>query len=58
MIPRKKKTKTVVLPDGQLLKMRLLPWIRTEKGCVWLASLAIGRSKRQINDWMDRRKKK
>ena len=58
MIPRKKKTKTVVLPDGQLLKMRLLPWIRTEKGCVWLASLAIGRSKRQINDWMDRRKKR
>ena len=58
MIPRKKKTKTVVLPDGQVLKMRLLPWIRTEKGCVWLASLAIGRSKRQINDWMDRRKKK
>ena len=38
--------------------MRLLPWIRTEKGCVWLASLAIGRSKRQINDWMDRRKKR
>ena len=58
MIPRKKKTKTIVLPDGQLLKMRLLPWIRTEKGCVWLASLAIGRSKRQINDWMDRRKKR
>lgn len=55
---RKKKTITVVLPDGFLLKMRLIPWIPTKKGCVWLASLAVGRSKRQINDWMNRRKKK
>ena len=55
---RKKKTLTVLLPKGFLLKMRLLPWIRTEKGCVWLVSLAVGRSKRQINDWMNRRKKK
>jgi len=36
--------------------MRLIPWIRTTKGCVWLASLAVSKSKRQINDWMDRRK--
>ena len=49
---RKKKTITIVLPDGLLLKMRLIPWIPTKKGCVWLASLAVGRSKRQINDWM------
>jgi len=58
MRSRKKKTITVVLPDGFLLKMRLIPWIPTKKGCVWLASLAVGRSKRQINDWMNRRKKK
>lgn len=58
MRSRKKKTITLVLPDGFLLKMRLIPWIPTKKGCVWLASLAVGRSKRQINDWMNRRKKK
>jgi len=38
--------------------MRLIPWIRTEKGCVWLASLAVGKSKRQLNDWLNKRKKK
>ena len=36
--------------------MRLSPWIYTENGCVWLASLAASKSKRQINDWMERRK--
>lgn len=58
MRSRKKKTITIVLPDGFLLKMRLIPWIPTKKGCVWLASLAVGRSKRQINDWMNQRKNK
>ncbi len=38
--------------------MRLVPWIRTPNGCVWLASLAVGKSMRQINDWMNLRKKK
>jgi len=46
------------LPDGMILKMRLIPWIRTPIGYVWLASLAVGKSKRQINDWMNQRKKK
>ena len=38
--------------------MRLLPWIYTEGGCVWLASLAVGKSRRQINDWLKRKTKK
>jgi hypothetical protein len=46
------------LPNGMILKMRLIPWIRTPIGYVWLASLAVGKSKRQINDWMEQRKKK
>jgi hypothetical protein len=46
------------LPNGMILKMRLIPWIRTPIGYVWLASLAVGKSKRQINDWMNQRKKK
>ena len=57
-LQRHKKTGTIFLPDGTILKMRLIPWIRTENGCVWLASLAVGKSKRQINDWMNQRKKK
>jgi hypothetical protein len=40
------------------LKLRLIPWIHTQNGCVWLASLAVSKSKRQINDWMQQRKKR
>ena len=38
------------------MKTRLIPWIRTGKTVVWLASVANSKSKRQINDWMKRRK--
>lgn len=38
--------------------MRLLPWMRTPYGCVWLASLAVGKSRRQINDWLKRKTKR
>jgi hypothetical protein len=55
-ILKKKKVFTVNIGEGYHLKMRLLPWIHTTKGCVWLASLAVAKSKRQINDWMNRRK--
>jgi len=37
--------------------MHLVPWIVTTKGCVWLAGLAVAKSNRQINDWMNRRRR-
>ena len=55
-IKKRKKVYTKNIGSGYLLKMNLLPWIHTSKGCVWLASLAVAKSNRQINDWMDRRK--
>ena len=41
-----------------VLKLRLIPWMRTQNNCVWLASLAVGKSKKQINDWLQQRKKR
>ena len=38
--------------------MRLVPWIHTSKGCVWLAALAVSKSKRQINDWLEDKKQR
>ena len=57
-IKRRKKVFTKHLPGNYLVVMRLLPWIYTEGGCVWLASLAVGKSRRQINDWLKRKTKK
>ena len=39
----------------QILKARLMPWMYTDDGVVWLASMALGKSMRQINDWMSRK---
>jgi hypothetical protein len=55
-IKKKKKVLIKVINKKYRLKMRLIPWISTQKGCVWLASLAVAKSQRQLNDWMDRRK--
>ena len=38
-----------------ILKARLMPWMYTDDGVVWLASMALGKSMRQINDWMSRK---
>ena len=57
-IQRRKKVSTYRLTGGYLVVLRLLPWIHTENGCVWLASLAVGKSRRQINDWLKRKTKK
>lgn len=57
-IRRRKKVFTKHLPGGYTVVLRLLPWIHTEGGCVWLASLAVGKSRRQINDWLKRKTKK
>jgi hypothetical protein len=55
-IKQRKKVFTKNIGNGYRLKMRLFPWIRTGKTCIWLASLAASKSNRQINDWMQRRK--
>ena len=57
-INQRKKVFTKHLSGGRLVVMRLLPWMRTENGCIWLASIATGKSRRQINDWLKRKTKK
>ena len=54
----KKKLLTVFLPESYLMKLRLVSWMQTPVGTIWLASLAVGKSKRQLNDWMNRRTRK
>ena len=54
-LQRRKKTGTIFLPQKMILKLRLIPWIRTGSGCIWLASMAVGKSMKQINQWMQRR---
>ena len=55
---RRKKVCTYHLPQNYLVVVRLIPWIQTKDGCVWLASFAAGKSRRQINDWLKRKTKK
>jgi hypothetical protein len=57
-IQRCKKVSTYHLPQGYLVVVRLIPWIQTKGGCVWLASFAAGKSRRQINDWLKRKTKR
>jgi hypothetical protein len=54
-IKQRKKVFTKHLSGGHLVVMRLLPWRRTENGCIWLVSIATGKSRRQINDWLKRK---
>lgn len=54
-LQRRKKIGTIFLPQKMILKLRLIPWIRTGSGCIWLASMAVGKSMKQINQWMNRR---
>lgn len=57
-IKRQKQVVTIDLHNGQYLKMRLLPWYKTGKNYVWLVSLAVSKSKRQLNDWLNKRQNK
>lgn len=52
---RRKKTGTIFFPQKMILKLRLIPWIRTGSSCIWLASMAMGKSMKQLNQWMQRR---
>ena len=54
-LQRHKKVCTTFLPQGMILKLRLIPWIKTGSGCIWLTSMAVGKSMKQINQWMNRR---
>ena len=40
------------------MKLRLVLWIPTATGKIYLLSLAAGKSKRQLNDWMNKRTRK
>ena len=55
---RSNKTKTIKLPDGNLCRIRLSPWMQVGTNWIWVASLAVSKSNRQINDWMRKRKNK
>jgi hypothetical protein len=55
-VKRRKITQSIKINQKQFIKLRLIPWVRTMNGCVWLVSMAVCRSKRQANDWMQERK--
>ena len=57
-ITRHKIVTTTKTDQGHLIVTRLIPWLRTGKNYVWMASLAAGKSRRQINDWLSRRTKR
>ena len=57
-IKRRKQVLTIQLEDKTYLKMRLLPWRKAGKQYVWLVSLAVSKSKRQINDWLSKKENK
>ena len=42
-IQRNKRVSISRLPGNYILKLRLIPWIYTKNGCVWLASMAVGK---------------
>jgi len=54
---RNKKLATTRI-GKHILKVRLFPWMYTSDGCVWLASMAISKSNRQLNDWTAQKKNK
>lgn len=59
-LTRSKKISTLKTEDGVLFRVRMVPWLLIEENnsCVWLVSMAVGKSNRQINDWMNKRKNK
>jgi len=44
--------------DNYILKIKLTPDIKNKDNTLWLFSFAIGKSIRQINDWLKQRKNK
>ena len=55
----KYKVKTIYFkPENTYIKLRLIKWGRLQEQTFWLLSLAISKSKRQLNDWLNKRKNK
>lgn len=54
-VKRKKLVQTFIEKNGVITVTRLLPWMRIGKNYAWIVSLAVGKSRRQINDWLMRR---
>ena len=53
----KTKVKTIKF-NTQLVKVRLSPWHKDKHNYVWLFSFGCGKSNRQLNDWLNKRKNK
>ena len=45
-------------PENTYIKLRLVKWNCLQDQTFWLLSLAISKSKRQLNDWSNKRKNK
>lgn len=55
---KRQKLLTIRQENGWITKLRLIAWVRNPYGIVWLASVATGKSQRQVNDWLNRRTRK
>ena len=55
----KYKSKTIYFePENTYIKLRLTKWGCLQNQTFWLLSLGISKSKRQLNDWLNKRKNK
>lgn len=45
-------------PENKHIKLRLVKWGKTQNTTFWLLSLGISKSKRQLNDWLNKRRNK
>ena len=45
-------------PENKYIKLRLVKWGKRQNTTFWLLSLGISKSKRQLNDWLNKRKNK
>lgn len=55
----KYKVKTIYFePENTYIKLRLIKWSHLQDQTFWLLSLGISKSKRQLNDWLNKRKNK
>ena len=57
-IQKKKKIKLIQLNSKYVLKLWLKPSYKVGNFYAWVASMCIGKSIRQINDWYNKRKNK
>ena len=53
----RRKVKTRKTNKG-IFKVRLVPWSKVNKNYIWLFSFGCSKSKRQLNDWLNKRSNK